>query len=148
LSGGKCLETFKNLGMGYILRNCNNCGEAYKADERNLKRGWGLCCSKSCAASLREKSRLDYDPVKVKRNNERRANWNNPHEMPESVKRNLNWKRFGCYAPNTVEGSGLVTGITSEGYRVMDGTAYDEFDDTFYDVDGVDEDERGWDSHK
>lgn len=59
--------------MGYILRNCNNCGKAYKADERNLKRGWGLCCSKSCAASLREKSRPDYDPERVRYNNLKRA---------------------------------------------------------------------------
>ena len=31
------------------------------ADNRNLKRGWGLCCSKKCAAKKREKSRPNYD---------------------------------------------------------------------------------------
>lgn len=40
-----------------MLRNCDNCGKEYDADKRNLKRGWGLCCSKSCAAVIREKSK-------------------------------------------------------------------------------------------
>lgn len=133
--------------MGYVRRSCNNCGEGYDADERNLKRGWGLCCSKSCAAKLREKQKPGYDPERVKANNTRRANWNNPDEMPEAVKRHLNRKRFGCDAPQTL-GSGLISGITSEGYRIMDGTAYDEWDDPVFDVDDVDEDDRGWDSHK
>ena len=58
-----------------IERHCDNCGCKYKADERNLKRGWGLCCSKSCAATKREKSKPGYDPLGVAINNERRENW-------------------------------------------------------------------------
>jgi hypothetical protein len=60
--------------MGYIKRICDDigCSNTYLADERNLRRGWGLCCSKSCAASKREKSRPDYDPVIVARNNKLR----------------------------------------------------------------------------
>ncbi len=46
--------------MAYTKRNCDNCSTEYKADNRNLKRGWGLCCSKKCAAEMREKSRGDY----------------------------------------------------------------------------------------
>ena len=61
--------------MGTIKRNCNNCGKEYKADTRNLKRGWGLCCSKSCAAKLREKSKPGYDPAIVRANNIKRENW-------------------------------------------------------------------------
>lgn len=40
-----------------MKRNCNNpdCGKEYTADMRNVNRGNGLCCSKSCAATLREK---------------------------------------------------------------------------------------------
>ena len=38
-----------------MKRNCDICGEPYEADERNLKRGWGLCCSKRCAAKKRER---------------------------------------------------------------------------------------------
>lgn len=34
-------------------RRCDFCGVEYKTDLRNLKRGWGLCCSKSCAAEKR-----------------------------------------------------------------------------------------------
>lgn len=63
--------------MGTTKRNCDNCGKSYFADNRNLKRGWGLCCSKSCSASKREKSRSNYDPVRVAENNEIRKNWNN-----------------------------------------------------------------------
>ena len=41
--------------MNYeVFRKCEYCGNVYIADKRNLKRGWGLCCSKSCAASKRE----------------------------------------------------------------------------------------------
>lgn len=61
--------------MSYVKRNCDNCGKEYNADTRNLKRGWGKCCSKSCAAQLREKSKPGYNPERVKRNNIRRANW-------------------------------------------------------------------------
>ena len=61
--------------MGYIKRKCNNCGKEYMADERNLKRGWGLCCSKSCAANKREKSKPSYKKERVEANNIRRANW-------------------------------------------------------------------------
>ena len=61
--------------MGYIKRKCNNCGKEYEADERNLKRGWGLCCSKSCAAKKREKSKPNYNKERVEANNMRRANW-------------------------------------------------------------------------
>lgn len=58
-----------------MKRNCDNCGKEYKADKRNLKRGWGLCCSKSCAAKKREKKKPGYNTETVAINNERRANW-------------------------------------------------------------------------
>lgn len=37
------------------FRNCRWCGKEYKGDKRNLNRGWGLCCSKSCASSYKLK---------------------------------------------------------------------------------------------
>lgn len=117
-----------------IVRNCDNCGSEYQADERNLKRGWGLCCSKSCAASKREKSKPGYSPERVAKNNIKRAFWN-----------------IGTrdVAPNVVGGSGVVTGRTSEGYKIMDGIAYDEFDDPIYTVDPNEDDgNEGWDGHK
>lgn len=64
-------------------RNCDNCGKKYEADMRNIKRGCGLCCSKSCAASKREKQRPNYDPKIVEQNNIRRRNWINPEEIFE-----------------------------------------------------------------
>jgi len=60
----------------YIIRECSNCGKKYRADKRNIKRGWGLCCSKSCAEKLREKNKPGYDKNRVKINNIRREYWN------------------------------------------------------------------------
>ncbi len=51
----------------------------------------------------------------------------------------INFNRFGESAPNIVGGSGKISGITSEGYRIMDGIAYDEFDTPMYDVDPFDD---------
>lgn len=62
--------------MGTIKRKCDNCGREYNADTRNLKRGWGLCCCKSCAAEKREKNKPGYNPRRVALNNIRRENWN------------------------------------------------------------------------
>ena len=35
--------------------NCINCGKEFKPDKRNLNRGWGLSCSKSCSAKYKIK---------------------------------------------------------------------------------------------
>lgn len=51
----------------------------------------------------------------------------------------INFKKFGMSAPNIVGGSGRIQGVTSEGYRIMDGIAYDEFDDPIYRVDPFDD---------
>ena len=61
--------------MGYTKRKCDYCGKEYMADNRNLKRGWGLCCSKSCAANKREKSKPNYNPERVAANNIKRSNY-------------------------------------------------------------------------
>lgn len=63
--------------MSKTKRNCDHCGKTYFADNRNLKRGWGLTCSKSCAAKKREMSKPGYDPARVQYNNARRLYWNN-----------------------------------------------------------------------
>ena len=34
------------------LKKCHNCNKEFTPDKRNTNRGWGLCCSKSCAATL------------------------------------------------------------------------------------------------
>jgi len=46
----------------------------------------------------------------------------------------INYQKFGMLAPNIIGGSGKIQGITSEGYRIMDGVAYDEWDDPIYDI--------------
>ena len=58
-----------------MKRKCDTCGKEYNADKRNLRRGWGLCCSKSCAAKKRETNKPGYNPIRVALNNERRENW-------------------------------------------------------------------------
>lgn len=97
-----------------MKRKCDNCPKEYEADERNIKRGWGLCCSKSCAASKREKSKVGYNPERVAINNERRLNW--------KVKDSNHYGDFtGRY--------------TSEGYKIYGNTAMDEWDEPVYDLD-------------
>ena len=111
-----------------MKRNCNNCGKEYEADIRNINRGWGLCCSKSCAASKREKSKPGYNLIKVINNNARRVSWNtNPIFQDEN--------EFGIFKGRR----------TSEDYKVYerengDFTAVDEFDEPVYDSNDINED--------
>lgn len=55
-----------------MKRKCDVCKKTYEADERNIKRGWGLCCSKSCAATKREMAKPGYNPATVAYNNLKR----------------------------------------------------------------------------
>ena len=55
-----------------MKRKCDVCGKIYNADNRNLKREWGLCCSKSCAAKKREMSKPGYNLDHVLANNLKR----------------------------------------------------------------------------
>ena len=114
--------------VGHTQRNCDHCGTLYMADNRNLRRGWGLCCSKSCAAILREQAKPGYDSVRVARNNVRRVEWTH-----------------GTWDVKTRQ---RVDGYTSEGYYILDGVAYDEYDDPVYLVTGEDDpsDSMYWDS--
>lgn len=50
------------ITMAYVTRLCGNCGQPFQADTRNIARGWGKCCSKSCAAKLREKTAGEERP--------------------------------------------------------------------------------------
>jgi len=63
-----------------MTRKCDICNKEYNPDPRNLKRGWGLTCSKKCAAKKREQGKPGYDPARVAYNNERRRNWNAPDD--------------------------------------------------------------------
>jgi len=103
--------------MSTTARACNNCNTQYQADNRNLKRGWGLTCSKRCAASLREKSKPGYNPKRVAANNFRRENWKVEDE-----------NEYGVFKGR----------YTSEGYRMYvrendEYTAVDKFGDAVYD---------------
>lgn len=54
--------------MATIKRKCDVCNKEYEADTQNIKRDWGLCCSKSCAASKREKNKPSYNTERVEQN--------------------------------------------------------------------------------
>jgi hypothetical protein len=102
-----------------MKRKCDNCGNIYVADMRNVKRGWGLTCSKSCAASKREKSKEGYNPQRVKQNNIKRAFW-----TMKSTDEN---------------GYGVFKGrYSSEGYKLYENgeedTAMDEFGNAVYTI--------------
>lgn len=45
---------------GMVDRYCDWCGNKFSARRADVKRGWGKTCSKSCAASLREKKTGNY----------------------------------------------------------------------------------------
>ena len=104
-----------------MKRNCDNCGKEYNADERNLKRGWGLCCSKSCAASKREKSKPGYDPERVALNDVRRETWN---------ERGIDENEWGVYKGRR----------TSEGYKIYGNQAIDEYGEPVYEIDPYEDD--------
>jgi len=70
--------------MDFTLRKCDNCNKQYYADNRNLNRGWGLCCSKRCAAKKREKSKPTYNPQTVLENNYRREHWHDYQKQDDS----------------------------------------------------------------
>jgi len=48
-----------------MTRNCDNCGKEYITNTGNIARGWGLCCSRNCAATLREIKKRGGSPPKV-----------------------------------------------------------------------------------
>ena len=91
--------------MAKIKRNCNNCKKEYDADTRSLKRGWGLNCSKSCAASSREKGKPSYNKERVARNNARRENWGN--ENKERWARKRGYPSFEDYEREYFDGDGV-----------------------------------------
>jgi len=111
-------------------RKCDYCGNNYIADDRNVKRGWGLCCSKSCAAHKREKSKPNYDANRVLFNNIRREQWND----------SILDKDFGdkCFV-DKINASDKFKGRTSEGYRIFGETAFDEWGEPIYSVDPCDD---------
>jgi hypothetical protein len=48
------------------VAKCKNCTIEFKPDKRNLNRGWGLCCSKSCATTFKNKLRKLSGPELTK----------------------------------------------------------------------------------
>lgn len=74
-----------------IKRKCDNCGREYNADTRNLKRGWGRCCCKSCAAEKRERSKPGYNSKRVAENNIKRILWSLPYLNPDRERHFLDY---------------------------------------------------------
>jgi len=87
------LQTQSAWANSYVVRHCDQCGKEYKADKRNLKRGWGLCCSKSCAAKKREMDRPGYNAERVRLNNVKREIWN--FRFPDDNTKKAPWHESG-----------------------------------------------------
>ena len=72
-----------DYGMIYYCPQCGAYVGVHKGTDRakgrlanaELRRGWGRCCCKSCAAQLREKKKPGYNPKRVAINNVRRQCW-------------------------------------------------------------------------
>lgn len=81
-------------------RECDICKNIYTAKTADINRGWGLTCSKSCAAKKREKNRENYDVLKVKTNNMKRELWHNKYRNIELKlrKKHKNWSDFEIWA--------------------------------------------------
>lgn len=73
-----------------IKKNCKYCNKIFLTNQRALNRGWGLCCTKKCAAKLREMSKPGYNTKIVALNNLRRENWNN-YEEDEDPADDMYW---------------------------------------------------------
>lgn len=139
--------------MSHTKRNCDHCNKEYTADNRNLKRGWGLTCSKSCAAKKREMAKPGYDPVIVARNSRirsGRATIDDIREATDAQKMHWNLAVWGRHAPNIVEGDGVIEAISSEGYSVVNDVAYNRFGEAVYHNHQmcVMSEDFGWDAHK
>lgn len=90
--------------MALITKNCEFCGRPFHADTRNIARGWGKCCSKSCAAYFREKTgkadptigkkpRLTFDEMLARANAE--PTKRKPRHIESHIQRNcLTWFRL------------------------------------------------------
>jgi len=73
-----------------MKRKCDICNTDYYVKKSDLARGWGLTCSKSCAAKKRERSRNNYDETTVKINNLKRKLWFNKYRSIELELRKKN----------------------------------------------------------
>lgn len=67
------MDLFKNAKIkskDSDKRECLYCNKEFTPDLRNVKRGWGKCCSKSCASSLKTKYKYmsKSERIREKRN--------------------------------------------------------------------------------
>jgi hypothetical protein len=53
----------KSLNLGKTVAMRCHCGEKYDARKADIERGWGLSCSKSCAATRRDFGRPAAKPI-------------------------------------------------------------------------------------
>ena len=47
-------------------RHCENCGNLFTIDPINLERGWGICCSESCATAHQKKKTIQSNISRAK----------------------------------------------------------------------------------
>lgn len=105
--------------------SCPSCGTNFKKKAYN-----SVFCKSKRGTKCKDNFWNNVD--ENKRNNRTRISPASARWMA-SEERNL--KKFGRTSPSVVGGFGRISGVTSEGYVIMDGTAYNEFDEPVYDVD-------------
>ncbi len=109
---------------------CPSCGTNF------IKKSYqSVFCKTKKGTKCKDNFWNNIDPDK--RNNRTRISPASARWMA-SEERNLNL--FGRTSPSIVGGSGKISGFTPEGYVIMDGTAYNEFDEPVYDVDPFEND--------
>ena len=77
-----------------IKKRCPICHKIFYAKEADVARGWAKCCSKSCAAKLREKkhkkeAKATEKKSRKKESTEETSSWKMPtYEEPISIQGN------------------------------------------------------------
>ena len=108
-----------------IARKCKSCGAEFEARVADVKRGWGLYCSKSCKAIKQEGKTGQYAKLLSR---------------PTRCKINYN------YSTRIMLKSHLGRMLLAKQMTVCDGDEFSEFDEDYGDADLMFD--PSWDAHK
>lgn len=92
-----------------MVRNCDVCGEEYKPHSVSLKRGWGLSCSKKCAATLKGQRKAEKHWQQIV--NKYSTNITLPKEMPKTVN-----EKFTIYCSLHGESKTTIANLSDNKY--------------------------------
>lgn len=92
-----------------MVRNCDVCGKEYKPHSVSLKRGWGLSCSKKCAATLKGQRKAEKHWQQIV--NKYSTNITLPKEMPKTVN-----EKFTIYCSLHGESKTTIANLSDNKY--------------------------------